>query len=133
MATTQAYIKVWWRKKYTENPKLFREKANAYHHKNKERIAKRIKENRGKVKLETIGIYSANRNECNCCKEKEIGFLTIDHIQNNGAEERKRLKINGGFEFYQYLKRKNYPKGYQVLCYNCNHAKYLYGKCSHKT
>jgi hypothetical protein len=58
-----------------------------------------------------------------------LAVLTIDHIDDNGAEERRRLfKHNsqtGGFNFYRWLKKQGWPKGYQVLCFNCQWLKRL--------
>jgi hypothetical protein len=31
-----------------------------------------------------------------------------------------------------WLKRNGYPKGFRVLCHNCNSARGLYGYCPHK-
>jgi hypothetical protein len=40
--------------------------------------------------------------------------------------------LRGGVRFYSWLRRNNYPEGYQVLCFNCNIAKGLYGVCPHQ-
>lgn len=69
--------------------------------------------------------------KCKCCGESNIAFLSIDHINNDGAKHRK--KIGKGASFYFWLKRNNYPKNnFQVLCYNCNCAKGFTGKCPHQ-
>jgi len=33
---------------------------------------------------------------------------------------------------YSWLKKNNFPKGFQVLCMNCNFAKGKLGKCPHQ-
>lgn len=72
---------------------------------------------------------------CACCGEKEVNFLTLDHINNDGATD--RLKIAGrrnaaGTHTYKWLKARNYPPGYQVLCMNCNFGKRMNkGVCPH--
>lgn len=58
--------------------------------------------------------------QCAQCGIHDIDVLTLDHIHNNGAAERKRLKIFGGVYFYKHLEKSGYPDGYQVLCMNCN-------------
>lgn len=30
------------------------------------------------------------------------------------------------------LKQNNYPRGFQILCYNCNNAKSIQGQCPHQ-
>src|SRR3990167_6345931 len=67
--------------------------------------------------------------KCACCNEADIKFLTIDHIDGNGNKHRKELNLGGGRSFYYWLRRNGYPKGYRVLCMNCNWARAIYGKC----
>jgi hypothetical protein len=71
-----------------------------------------------------------------CCGINKVEFLTLDHIYNDGAEERKLLNPNmrGGVGLYRYLRDKGFPNKdrYQVLCYNCNCAKDKHGICPHK-
>lgn len=82
---------------------------------------------RDRLQLEVLSHYSDKSMDfphCACCKEIMLDFLEIDHINNNGAEERRKLGFKGrGIAFYTWLKRNNYPEGYQVLCANCNKGK----------
>ena len=73
--------------------------------------------------------------KCNCCGESEQLFLSIDHIDNNGAEERRSGKYGGsGTGFYQWLRKSGFPSGYQVLCMNCQVGKHKNGGvCPHRT
>jgi len=118
---------------YQENIERFRKKGNEQYHRNKKRISELRKINRQKIREETISHYSNGLKKCACCGEKEIKFLAIDHMDNNGAKHRKELGGRGGEVMYKSLKKLNYPPGYQVLCHNCNMAKGLYGECPHKT
>lgn len=72
--------------------------------------------------------------ECSCCGETEEMFLSIDHVNSDGAEHRRAIANQGGSNnFYVWLKRNNYPKGFQVLCMNCNHGRHRNGgACPHK-
>lgn len=81
-------------------------------------------------KFECFSHYSNGLPICACCGEKEILFLTIDHINNNGNKERKELKKMGR-TYYVWLRKNNYPDGLQVLCMNCNWAKGRFGLCPH--
>jgi len=59
--------------------------------------------------------------KCELCGESNPHFLTIDHINGNGSEERKI--IGNLHTFYRKLRDNNYPKdNYRLLCYNCNCA-----------
>ena len=71
---------------------------------------------------------------CACCGETQRTFLTLDHINGDGNKERKALGRSGGETFYAHLRKQGYPRGYQVLCFNCNHGRYLNGGvCPHQT
>lgn len=72
--------------------------------------------------------------KCACCGESERLFLSIDHIDNNGAEERKSGLYSGsGYSFYRWLRKSGFPAGYQVLCMNCQVGKHKNGGvCPHQ-
>ncbi len=91
----------------------------------KQEIIDRHRDWRHKVKNEAIQIYGG---VCACCGEKEVKFLCIDHIDGGGNQHRKTIKTRS---IGEWLKTNNYPKGFQVLCHNCNMAKSIYGKCPH--
>jgi hypothetical protein len=77
--------------------------------------------------------YGGHR--CSCCGETEPMFLSIDHVENDGASERKSGKYSGsGTGFYLWLCKNKFPLGYQVLCMNCNTGKHKNGGvCPHQT
>lgn len=64
-------------------------------------------------------------NQCAECKEDRIERLTIDHKNNDGAEQRKKLKCYTGSRMYRWIIKQNYPDnlGLQTLCFNCNCSK----------
>lgn len=72
----------------------------------------------------TIEAHNAYGGKCVCCGESKHEYLELDHINNNGAEERRNSGIRG-IGYYRYLRRLGYPKdaGLQVLCGNCHNAK----------
>jgi hypothetical protein len=100
--------------KAAELARISREKVKAYHI---------------KLRYETFEHYGGAK--CACCGETTYEFLCIDHI-NGGGNAHRRTIVTAGKNIYLYLKRNNYPPGYQVLCYNCNNAKGFYGKCPHQ-
>jgi len=57
-------------------------------------------------------------------------FLTIDHINNDGAKHKKEI---GMLHLYDYIIRNNYPDTFQIRCWNCNCAKGKYGRCPHNS
>ena len=60
-------------------------------------------------------------NQCACCKATKR--LTIDHIKAEGGRHRNFLKKNP-WAIYEWLWNHKYPAGFQVLCYDCNEAKW---------
>ena len=71
---------------------------------------------------------------CACCGETQPMFLSIDHVENNGAAERRSGAYKGGGSaFYGWLKKQGFPPGYQVLCMNCQVGKHKNkGVCPHQ-
>jgi hypothetical protein len=66
---------------------------------------------------------------CACCGEATEGFLTIDHIENDGSVHRAVIRQS----LYPWLLKHNFPDGFQTLCYNCNCGKARNGGvCPHK-
>ncbi len=110
-------------------------KRRQYFYRNKEHIyVENAKWQRNKRKELFAQIVIGYGGKCACCGEAEILFLEVDHINNDGAEERKRFN-KSTLTFYQWLIEQGYPKDrYQLLCSNCNRGKYRNGGiCPHKT
>lgn len=90
-----------------------------------------------RYKILVLGFYSKNKYVCACCKEADVRFLQIEHINGDGAEHRLRLGHNkkgmcASHQVYKWLVDQNYPSGYEVLCGSCNSARHIYGVCPHK-
>lgn len=86
------------------------------------------KERRWKYKMTCLEHYGGNPPRCACCQEMNLEFLTIDHINNNGAEHRKTMR---GQNFYSWVIKNNFPDDLRVLCMNCNWARGKFGYCPH--
>jgi hypothetical protein len=80
---------------------------------------------------------------CACCGETHEEFLEIDHIANDGADERRKLrarrvggngrKTNYPYAFYRHLRQLGFPRDrYRTLCSNCNVSRGRYGYCPHE-
>jgi hypothetical protein len=70
---------------------------------------------------------------CACCGETTREFLTIDHKNNDGARHKKELKTRDPQRVYKWIIDNNFPNTFQILCYNCNCAKGVYGYCPHQS
>ena len=81
-----------------------------------------------KIKTETLTHYGNGKCACVNCGESRLDCLSLDHINNNGAEERRQWfgenwSSGGGVASYRKLQKLNYPDGYQTLCMNCQWIK----------
>lgn len=113
------------------------EYAREWRKKNRERFKTNQKRAYDKMRLECLQHYSKEVPECACCKENEILFLHIDHIDGNGADHRRTLRAElgyypGGNNLPYWLKKNGYPAGFQVLCANCNLGKRTNLECPHQ-
>ncbi len=96
-----------------------------------------LKSRRLDVRTKVISYYCGGEIRCQCagCPEKDIRFLTIDHLFGGGGAHRRQLtgkSDNSGVDIYRWLYKHGYPSGFAVLCYNCNCAKGVYGNCPHQ-
>ena len=76
-----------------------------------------------RVKAAVIAFYSAGTMACAQCGINDIDVLCLDHVADDGAEQRKALfgsRTVGGSGFYTRLRILDFPPGLQVLCANCN-------------
>ena len=74
--------------------------------------------------------------KCNCscgCNITKFEHLTIDHKNNDGAEQRRAQGSHGGDANYRRIIKAGFPDDLQVLCWNCNCAKEYYGGCNDST
>lgn len=94
----------------------------------------RVREYNRKSRFIVLQFYSATTPFCNCCGEKELKFLSIDHVNGGGNEHRRSMgRVDGkGGNISHWIRKNNFPDGFQVLCHNCNMAKGFYGVCPHK-
>jgi hypothetical protein len=120
------------KEKISDRKRLYRlehlEEARERSHKYYQKYHKDIKEKTKKYyfywkyynKFRTLFHYSDGKLSCLHCGENIFELLTIDHILGGGNKHRKAMGLKN---IYVWLRRNNFPSGYQVLCYNCNLVK----------
>lgn len=102
-----------------------RKRLNAeYRERHREELRDRNRRDRRALKVDALHRYGQ---ACTRCGFSDIRALQIDHVDNNGAEERTALggKNFSGHTFYRWLKKQGWPDGYQTLCANCNMIKQM--------
>ena len=81
---------------------------------------------RKEIKKETLSHYSNGKIECaNCGYNKNINGLELDHIDGKNGKDVDPTEKKGGWRFYKKLKKRGFPKGFQVLCATCNKIKQI--------
>ena len=121
------------RRKYNKRPevqKRIRKQDKEWRDNHRERVSKwnRLSKKKYSSRIKEL-VFSHYGKECVCCGEKELKFLSIDHINGKGTKHRKEIKN----QTYIWLVKNNYPKGFQTLCFNCNWGRYKNnGICPHK-
>jgi uncharacterized protein YeaO (DUF488 family) len=86
------------------------------------------------LKFEVLSHYSNGTPICACCGEKELSFLSLEHVNNDGAKHKKEL-FGKRHNLYSWLKNNSYQTNYkiEVLCMNCQFGRrYNNGICPHK-
>src|SRR5271157_227897 len=74
------------------------------------------------LKVEVLSHYGKD-NTLKCCWEgcevADVDMLSLDHINNDGAEHRHNVGLSGSL-FYKWIKKNNYPlePALQTLCMN---------------
>lgn len=75
-----------------------------------------------KTRLRVLSHYSKGIPFCNNCGVKDERVLSIDHINDDGYKHRKEINQSS---IVFWIVKNNFPKGFQVLCHNCNWLKEL--------
>ncbi len=97
---------------------------------------KNTQEKTAQFKLEVFTHYSKEISDsdvpiCACCKYDDIRFLTLDHIEGRKHLPKKEQKLKT-LNLWRHIKKIGLPKGYQILCFNCNIAKSTSLYCPHQ-
>lgn len=77
---------------------------------------KKQKQYRAEMKLKVLSHYGPNHGlRCNWpdCDVIDIDMLTLDHVNNDGAEHRKT-----SHNLYREVIQRGFPEGFQTLCWN---------------
>lgn len=100
--------------------------SDRYYAKHRDKILQKQRDQHRKSRQKMVALYGGM---CVCCGEKNWEFLAIDHVNNDGAEDRRITKPS---EYYKRFLTGIRLPGFQVLCHNCNSAKGYYGYCPHQ-
>jgi hypothetical protein len=86
---------------------------------------------RAGLKKQVYEHYCGGTPMCMCCGETIQQFLSLDHINNDGAAHRKQFPAG---QVYLDIIRRGFPPAYDILCMNCNWGRRMNkGVCPHGT
>lgn len=91
-------------------------------------LYERERQRKQQVKRLVLEHYSGGACQCACCGESHFEFLSLDHINNDGAAHRREVKGH----VYPWIVKNNFPGGFRVLCINCNFSLGKFGYCPHQ-
>lgn len=111
------------KKRYQKLKQYERRRHMIWYIKNIKEIKQRHIKKNVALKTMVVNHYTNGKMSCVKCGFGDIRALAVDHINEvNGDKNR----IGGlGNKMYQWLKKNNYPNGYQILCFNCNQIKQM--------
>lgn len=120
-----------WKLKNPDKMKVYRRRR---YWKHRDKALLQSKEYWKKQRLIVLEHYGGSPPKCDCCGEKTYEFLALDHV--NGKGRKDRLMASKGYGGSQHLHRQliksGFPKGFRVLCHNCNCSRGYYGFCPHE-
>lgn len=130
------YKKEWIAKWRAKNPEATRAISTEYSRKWKNNNLERWRATRRRCSLKQgkklkNAVIGGLGGECQCCGENRMEFLTLDHINGDGAEHRR--KVGRGLPVYRDALKEGLPRDrYRVLCFNCNCSMGMFGYCPHE-
>jgi hypothetical protein len=123
----------------SENRSRQKERYQSSEHKAKKNNARKD------IRLNILQVYSKRLSNsdipcCNCCGlNSHLDFLALDHIAGKRQMDSEPELVKLGYssklksvELQPWIRKNNFPDGFQILCHNCNQAKSSYGKCPHE-
>lgn len=126
----RAYLPAYCRKCHLEKYQRTKAEHKAYADKHRERFRLKSREGQRRLRLQVLRHYSGGTPRCACCGETRYQFLALDHINGRSESERSARRVASA-KLCTWLRRHDFPPGFQVLCHNCNCAKGFYGQCPH--
>lgn len=119
------------RNHHKNNLDRYAERRKVYYEANRERIRLYYATKHRSRKVRVLLAYGG---VCVCCEERNLGLLTLDHKNDDGAEHRKSLGHGKtSSRIYVWAEENGFPDLLQVMCWNCNSGRYHNGGiCPHK-
>lgn len=86
-----------------------------YRERNRDEIRSKSREYRQATRNTVLDYYGG---VCELCGTNDREVLTVDHIWDDGAAHRKQVQASA---IFTWLIKNQFPPGFRILCFNCNH------------
>ena len=117
-----------WRKNTEKGREHAKRKGRKHYALHGERVRARRRQNWKNTWAKIRAIYGET---CACCGESELSFLTVEHVNQDGAADRR--KHGGNTQLRNWLAKQPKLEGYEILCWNCQWGRKLNGGiCPHR-
>ena len=114
----------YWHERWVKNRESLSAQAAIYYRKNRAPIIAYSRKRHWRLKVEVLRHYSkTSYPSCVRCGEVDIRCLSLDHINGEGAAERRKHGSISQLRLYPRLKKEAFPPGFQTLCMNCQYRK----------
>ena len=111
-------------------------KAKRKEYNSRPEVKAKRKSNSHSLRLKVLQYYSKQLSKsdipcCRCCGDNfHIDFLALDHIAGRRKMDSESELLKLGYSssltssnLLRWIIKNNFPKGFQILCHNCNIAK----------
>lgn len=119
--TQSEYHRAWYQKNRDRLRVYKRENMRRYRTKNPAKHAEQSRSAKRRLRSKLLITYGP---KCVGCGFTDTRALTLDHVKNNGNQERKSLGERG---VYQRALNASHASEYQILCMNCQFIKRFEG------
>ncbi len=110
--------------KQRENARKHRLSNREHYNERNRQCKNRLYQRLHPVKIEVLTHYGNGKCACVQCGYSNEMALSIDHVDGDGANHRRATHTTaGGGKLYLWLKKHDYPDGFQTLCMNCQWIK----------
>ena len=114
-----------WRAANPERSKAMAKKS--YLARDRVKLSKHLHDMKRTLRKELLDMYG---HRCACCGESHDQFLTLDHVNGGGSQQRK---TRGAFVVLKEAIDANDPAQFRILCFNCHLGAHANGGiCPHK-
>ena len=111
---------------YSRNKDTALKRSKEWRKSNVDKYKAIVRRQRKRYKLRALSLVGGAF--CVGCGETDLACLSIDHINGDGAQDRKKARNRGGTQMYlELISGRRGVVGLRCLCMNCQYRAITYG------